>query len=220
MKIKIIIVSSRLVQICDKLACIRHQLTEVMATLNAEDGPSCRALIIVDMSVEQVQDLPVDRTAVVSNCSQLARSRFFGLIIDCRLWLRSAEESSLSWVYPETAKTLFLEDSEGASLIPELRDISSLVFVPKNNYSCFANTSLLSKLQSAKISEVYVCGINTDYCVFATALDSFQYKFRTRVVQDAVTSVRGRIAHKEGLANLERHMGKILVDTKNIVNSK
>ncbi|KAL3923239.1 MAG: hypothetical protein SGILL_001767, partial [Bacillariaceae sp.] len=141
------------------------------------------------------------------------------MIIDSRLWLRSPEESSLAWVWPETAKTMFVADTEGASLIPELQlyyDSNNIMqFSAKNNYSCFANSNLLSILQDASVEEVFVAGINTDYCVFATALDSYQYKFRTFVVQDAVTSVGGKAAHEEGLRNLLKHMGdQVLVKTK------
>ena len=191
-------------------------------------APSCqtnamssgRALIIVDMSNEQVSPIEYNRKIVIQNCRKLALNEndFFDLCIDSKLWLLSPEESSLSWVWPETAKTMFVAGSEGASLIPELADISPVTFVPKNNYSCFANSKLLSTLRDAHIDEVYICGINTDYCVFATAMDSFQHMFRTFVVKDAVTSVRGKEAHVEGLHNLERHFSSnALVLTDDIV---
>lgn len=188
---------------------------------NTMTSPPHRALIIVDMSNEQVSDIEHNRKCVIQNCRKLALNEndFFDLCVDSRLWLSSPEESSLSWVWPETATTMFVAGSEGASLIPELADISHVKFVPKNNYSCYANSKLLSVLREANIDEVYICGINTDYCVFATAMDSFQNKFRTFVVGDAVTSVRGREAHIQGLHNLERHFSpKALVLTHDIVS--
>ena len=57
--------------------------------------------------------------------------------------------------------------------------------------------------QNGNIEEVYLVGINTDYCVFATAMDSFSNKFRTYIIRDAVTSVRGKAAHEEGLCNFQ-----------------
>lgn len=181
-----------------------------------------RALIVVDMSNEQVLAVNYNRKKVIEHCRTLAlnENAFFHLCLDCRLWLSSPDESSLSWVYPETAKTMFVPGSEGASLIPELCDIPNVKFVAKNNYSCFAKSTLLSTLQEADIDEVYICGINTDYCVFATALDSFQHEFQTFVIADAVTSVRGREAHVQGLRNLERHFSaKALVLTNSIISS-
>jgi nicotinamidase-related amidase len=169
------------------------------------------------MSNEQVSAIQYNKKHVIQNCRKLALNKngFFQVCIDCRLWLTSPEESSLSWVWPETATTNFVAGSEGASLIPELADIPHVEFVPKNNYSCFANSKLLQTLRDDNnIHEVYICGINTDYCVFATAMDSFQHFFKTFVVEDAVTSVRGREAHLEGLHNIERHFSsKALVLT-------
>mmetsp|Transcript_17146 Transcript_17146/g.27803 ORF Transcript_17146/g.27803 Transcript_17146/m.27803 type:complete len:192 (-) Transcript_17146:655-1230(-) len=182
-----------------------------------------RALIVVDMSVEQVAGIDYQSKILVANCQTLCQdtTHFFDLIIDSRLWLRSPSESSLAWVEPGTAKTLFVADSEGASLIPDLRTFSkNMQFVEKNNYSCFANSKLRSILQEAKMEEVYVCGINTDFCVFLTALDSFQFMFKTYVIEDAVSSVCGEAAHKDGLRNLTKHLGdQALVKTKDCVSS-
>lgn len=177
--------------------------------------------MIVDMSNEQVSAVEHNKKRMIHNCQSLARnkSNFFSLILDCRLWLNSPEESSLSWVWPETAKTIFVAGSKGASLIPELDSIPHLRFVPKKNYSCFADSTLLETLHLGNIEEVYICGINTDYCVFATAMDSFQHKFKTFVIGDAVTSVRGREAHIQGLHNIERHFSsKALILTNDILS--
>ena len=190
------------------------------------------ALIVVDMSVEQISAVSYKAKEVTDNCRKLLRgdtgnggqdvgtNRIFDLCIDSRLWLHSPDESTLSWVYPETGRTLFVADSKGASLIPELDNCipGNLQFCAKNNYSCFANSKLLEVLQQHAITDVCICGINTDYCVFATAMDAFQSRFRTRVVKDAVTSVRGKAAHEEGLRNLERHFGpQVLVTTEEVL---
>ena len=181
-----------------------------------------RALIIVDMSVEQMSAVTYKSPEVISNCRELALNRdgVFDLVVDSKLWLQSPEESSLSWVFPETGITMFVANSEGASLVPELRSIPGVVFVPKNNYSCFAKSNLLQVLQESSIEEVYICGINTDYCVFATTMASFENHFRTFVVSDAVTSVRGKKAHQEGLRNLERHFSSNVFVTTNDIVSK
>jgi nicotinamidase-related amidase len=172
-----------------------------------DPSPTRRALVIVDMSGEQMAAVTHNAQQVIQNCKSLAlnETNFFHQCIDCRLWLHSPEESSLSWVWPETATTMFVAGSKGASLIPELREIPHLQFIPKNNYNCFANSKLLTTLRRANIDEVYICGINTDYCIFATAMGSFEHQFKTFVITDAVTSNGGRVAHNEGLRNLEKH---------------
>jgi len=181
-----------------------------------------RALVLVDMSVEQMAAVQFKAATVVENCQRLLLARnhdgtpLFDLWVDSRLWLTSAEESSLSKCWPETAKTMFVAGSEGASLLPQLRS-TRWTFVAKNNYSCFANSNLRAVLNDNRIDEVYIAGINTDYCVFATALDAFQFHFDTFVIRDAVTSVRGKAAHEEGLRNLERHfLESVLISTEDI----
>lgn len=178
------------------------------------------ALIVVDMSVEQMANVNYRAKEITTQCHHLLHSNVFALKIDCRLWLNRPEESTLSWVYPETAQTLFVAGSSGADLIPELKkDLpAEVVFCPKNNYSCFVKSTLRTLLQQNDITHVYLCGINTDYCIFATALDAFGLGFRTFVVHDAVSSIRGEPAHEEGLANLERHFGPtVLVSTQEVL---
>jgi nicotinamidase-related amidase len=178
-----------------------------------------RCLLIVDMSVEQLADLEYKKQEIIQNVLRLGQCKeFFDLLIDCRLWLNGPEESSLSWSYPESGRSLFVAGSSGAALIPELQSgLRNLLFVAKNNFSCFAKSNMLQVLRQETINDIYIVGINTDFCVFATALDAFQHMFRTYVVKDAVSSVRGKAAHEEGLRNLERHFGKqVLVETVDI----
>jgi nicotinamidase-related amidase len=193
--------------------------------------PQKHALIVVDMSVEQVGDVSYRREEVIENIRSLVLSDssspgeansskpLFDVVVDSRLWLESPSDSTLSWVWEGSGTTMFKAGSEGASLIPELRGAavggSRMTFVPKYNYSCFAGERcrLLSMLRSRGVTDVCVCGINTDYCVFATALDAFQNGLRVTVASDAVTSVRGRAAHDEGLRNLERHFGGTVLRT-------
>jgi nicotinamidase-related amidase len=191
------------------------------AAMPMDPSPTRRALVIVDMSVEQMAVVTHNAQQVIQNCKSLALNdnKFFDLCMDCKLWLHSPEESSLSWVWPETATTMFVAGSKGASLIPELRGIPHLQFIPKNNCNCFANSKLLTTLREANIHEVYICGINTDYCVFATAMGSFEHKFKTFIITDAVTSNGGRAAHNQGLRNLEKHFSSgVFITTNQIVS--
>ena len=123
-----------------------------------------RALIIVDMSIEQVSTVTYNSKKVVANCRELAlnKDRYFDLVGDSKLWLTSPDESSLSWVVPETATTMFVAHSEGVRLVRELRSMPDILFVPKNNYPCFAKSGLLQVLQKDGNEQVYLCGINTD----------------------------------------------------------
>ncbi len=59
------------------------------------------------------------------------------------------------------------------------------------------------------IDELYVVGINTDYCVFASAQDAHsRHRLKTYVVTDACSAAGGPDAHQEGVIRLRNHLGR------------
>jgi nicotinamidase-related amidase len=68
---------------------------------------------------------------------------------------------------------------------------------------------------------VVVCGIATDSCVLATAIDLFEYGLRPIVVKDACGSHAGRKAHEAGLFIIERFIGsKQLVMSSDLLSEE
>lgn len=83
-----------------------------------------------------------------------------------------------------------------------------MVFVEKKHYSSFVDSDLMRILEAASIKQVFIVGINTDYCVFATALDAFaRGRFDTFVIEEGVTSIAGKRGHEEGLQRIRNHLG-------------
>ena len=58
-----------------------------------------------------------------------------------------------------------------------------------DGYSGFAATSLESDLREHGVKRVFVCGLATDYCVKATALDARAAGFEVVVIEDASAAV-------------------------------
>ena len=60
-----------------------------------------------------------------------------------------------------------------------------------DGYSAFeaTNVSLIDYLHENQITDLYVCGLATDYCVKATVLDALENGFHTYVLTDAVAAV-------------------------------
>jgi nicotinamidase/pyrazinamidase len=90
-----------------------------------------------------------------------------------------------------------VQNSAGAEFHPQLlRGKIQQVFLKgtqdkDDGYSAFeaTNLDLATYLKQADITELYVVGLATDYCVKASALDSAKNGFRTFVVTDAVAPV-------------------------------
>ncbi len=58
-----------------------------------------------------------------------------------------------------------------------------------DGYSGFAATTLAGDLRAHGVRRVFVCGLATDYCVKATALDAHAAGFATVVIADASAAV-------------------------------
>jgi nicotinamidase/pyrazinamidase len=56
-------------------------------------------------------------------------------------------------------------------------------------YSGFENSDLAQILRDHHVDEVYVCGLATDYCVRASAIDACREGFQVTVVEDAIRGV-------------------------------
>ena len=177
-----------------------------------------RALIVVDMSVEQYANINYRKQALIENICQLTDLPW-ATKLDSRLWFDGSMESTLSLSFPECGTGLGKAGSKGAALVPELEK-RALQFVEKKHFSSFVDCDLESKLKALGVDEVYIAGINTDFCIFLTALDSFaRGRFKTYVVVDAVSSLNGENGHIDGLRRLQSHLPpKSLVTTAQVVS--
>jgi nicotinamidase/pyrazinamidase len=88
-----------------------------------------------------------------------------------------------------------VQGSHGADLHPAMDeiDVDQVVDVGRGRddegYSGFENSDLAERLRERDVVEVYVCGLATDYCVRASAIDACREGFDVTVVEDAVRAV-------------------------------
>jgi nicotinamidase/pyrazinamidase len=93
-----------------------------------------------------------------------------------------------------------VQDTPGAEFHPQLlRGKIQQVFLKgtqdkDDGYSAFeaTNVDLVTYLKQADITDLYVTGLATDYCVKASAMDAAKNGLRTYVVTDAVAAVNVR----------------------------
>jgi len=85
--------------------------------------------------------------------------------------------------------------TEGAAFHPDLRLPKDVVVISKATqpdkeaYSAFDGTELHYVLTLKGIKRVFVCGVATDYCVRATALDALRLGYEVVLLVDAVAGV-------------------------------
>ena len=87
-----------------------------------------------------------------------------------------------------------VQGTRGAEFHPQLSGDPRVRVVSKgegdeDNYSAFDGTTLADSLRAEGVSEVWVGGLATDYCVKNTVLDALRAGFRVRALRDAMRAV-------------------------------
>lgn len=92
-----------------------------------------------------------------------------------------------------------IEHTYGADFHPNLKEIKNVIYkgtdAEIDSYSGFfdngklKNTKLLSLLKDNNISEIFVLGLATDYCVKYTVLDALELGFKVNVIVDGCKGV-------------------------------
>jgi nicotinamidase/pyrazinamidase len=137
--------------------------------------------------------------------------------------------ASKDWHPPQSSHFKFwplhcIQETPGAAFHPDLRSQSiQEVFLKgtrdlDDGYSAFeaTNLDLDQYLKSKGVTDLFVVGLATDYCVKASAIDAAKKGFKTFVVIDAVSAVNvkpddGQKALKEMKAS-----GVTLVDSSQV----
>jgi nicotinamidase/pyrazinamidase len=111
-----------------------------------------------------------------------------------------------------------VQGTAGAELHPELDATRIQVVITKGShpdrdaYSGFQGTDLAKLLRQNGVSRVLVCGLATDYCVRATALDAVQEGFEVLVLEDAIRGVEVQPGDSQrALAELRQAGAKVVV---------
>jgi nicotinamidase/pyrazinamidase len=81
------------------------------------------------------------------------------------------------------------------------------------------STGLGESLKAQGVTEVFVCGLATDYCVKFTTLDAVQFGFKTSLIEDASRGVNIRPDDvKNAIAEMKR-AGVAIVQSANVLKT-
>lgn len=87
-----------------------------------------------------------------------------------------------------------IQNTKGAEFVVELPEdtivISKADKPDKEAYSGFQDTGLAELLRKRGIEKLYICGVATEYCVKATALDALKEGFEVYILKDAVKGIK------------------------------
>ena len=103
-----------------------------------------------------------------------------------------------------------IEGSPGTQIIPELYKDGDYVINNKKRLDCFYGTDLRQLLETLKVRNVVLMGINTNTCVLNTSFTAFNFDYRVVVLSDCVASMYGDDLHVLGLQNVARCLGWVI----------
>lgn len=155
------------------------------------------ALIVVDMQRDFMPGgtLPVpDGDKIISKCNEYIKNfkKRGALIVATRDWHPKNHISFKAQGGPWPRHCV--QDTPGAEFVVELPQdaviISKATEPDKEAYSGFEGTNLAEILREKGVKSVYVCGVATEYCVKATALDAVKNGFETYLLLDAVKGIK------------------------------
>ena len=105
-----------------------------------------------------------------------------------------------------------IEGSPGTQIIPELYAPGDYVINNKKRLDCFYGTDLRALLDTLKVANVVLMGINTNTCVLNTSFTAFNFDYRVVVLSDCVASMYGDDLHALGLQNVARCLGWVITN--------
>jgi nicotinamidase/pyrazinamidase len=82
------------------------------------------------------------------------------------------------------------------------------------------STGLGEWLKAQGVTEVFVCGLATDYCVKFTALDAAQMGFKTHLIEDASRGVNLRPDDVKNAVEEMKRAGVVVVQSAELLSTK
>ncbi len=115
------------------------------------------------------------------------------------------DPSSPLWGISEWKGCVSSPDTDICDEIKEFTNDKNLFY--KNIFSAYKVPGIEKGLKANNVSEVYLCGFDTDCCVLATAYDLFDVGIKPIVLKDLTGSALQEKLHKPALQMLEENIG-------------
>ena len=142
------------------------------------------AVIIVDMLEDSYgKERSPDREEVriirpVREFLKRSRSLSIPVVFACDSFLED------DFIFKGRMKPHSLRGTPGAEVLADLEPEAADLVLPKRRFSAFFKTDLDQTLRTMGVDTVAVGGINTHFCVLATALDAVAFDFYTVILED------------------------------------
>lgn len=151
------------------------------------------AVIIVDMlegnyNKERTGDREDEKIIpLVRDTLKKCRALSIPVIFACDSFLER------DFIFKGRMKPHAIRGTEGTKPLSDLEPESTDIILDKRRFSAFFKTDLDQTLRTLDIDTVAVCGINTHFCVLATAFDAICNDFHTIILEDMSAAFKKEI---------------------------
>lgn len=162
--------------------------------MSTEFEPLSTALLIVDVQVGFINEATKHVVAAV----EALQPRYEHIF--ATRFINAPDSPHRKWIH-------WNKFCEGSKNVPiAFCPSPKVVVIDKTTYTCVTPV-FLKELGELQITEMHVCGIDTDVCVFSCATDLFQNHIRSVVLKAACGSSAGKEQHEYALRTLEHLVG-------------
>lgn len=123
----------------------------------------------------------------VSDFLKQCRSLSIPVIFACDSFLKD------DFIFRGRMKPHAIRGTEGTLPIPDLDPQDTDIILEKRRFSAFFKTDLDQTLHTMNVDTVLVGGINTHFCVLATAFDAVCHDFYTIILEDLSAAYKKEI---------------------------
>lgn len=99
--------------------------------------------------------------------------------------------------------------TKGAEILERVAPAQTDLFVLKPKHSAFYQTPLPTLLDALRVRSLVICGIETDSCVMATAMDAHMREYRVQAPSNACAS-----------ASIARHRAALLLMRRSDIDTR
>lgn len=137
-----------------------------------------KALLIIDMQKGSFKpySLRHDTLGTIDRINSLAT------------YFRANHDSVIFIQHDGTKENVFFPNSEDWEIIPELTRLQTDITVSKTANDSFYKSSLQSILSMNYISELFITGCATDFCVDTTVKSALNKDYKVTVIEDGHTT--------------------------------
>ena len=161
-----------------------------------------KALIVIDVQNYFINSLTKDLPGKITTYIQKHKDEFDVIVFTN--FVNDSSSNSYKSGWEECTKPPETE------LVDDLKPVLKFgTIFSKNVLSALKVLQIKKLLEEKEIRELYICGIDTDCCVLATAYDGFDNEYEITVLENLSMTHTGKNLHDAALKMIDRNIGSV-----------